>query len=404
MLIKMEKKKVKKVVLYPLYEERHQLYKSLSEFPPEGYQFIDYGKQINVGFKKIKKIKIFKVLNFLIKKLVDTSKFRSYFYSRQKSPVDPDIIFSVHTLLKGKKDYVIDCESAKSFAGGDYKLFIKNKKYIEKSLSSKYCQKIIAWSDFAKKGILKNLDCSGFKNKIEVLMPYCTKPKKFKKNYNKKKLKILFVGSSNFPEDIYVKAGKQVLQIFSILSKKHDNIEFIFKNPVPKELKREFGNVKNLKIIDEILPWKEMEKIFQTGDIFLFPMYSLKVILDAMSYGIPIVTSDVWSNSEMIVNGYNGLVVNKSRIIPYYLDYYLPNFRGKDYLKAMKENYDARYINSLVKKVEILIKNQKLRKKMGGNGKKMVATGKFSIKERNGKLKKILDSVKTNNIYSLLHH
>jgi glycosyltransferase involved in cell wall biosynthesis len=48
-------------------------------------------------------------------------------------------------------------------------------------------------------------------------------------------------------------------------------------------------------------------------------------------------------------------------------------------------------IDEIVDKVSLLIENSSLRKRMGRYGRKLVERGKFSIKERNKKLKRIYE-------------
>ena len=60
------------------------------------------------------------------------------------------------------------------------------------------------------------------------------------------------------------------------------------------------------------------------------------------------------------------------------------------FLKAIKE-IDFEVAERLSKKISILIEDNELRRKMGRNARREIETGKFSIKKRNEKLKKIFD-------------
>ncbi|PIN95037.1 hypothetical protein COU53_01200, partial [Candidatus Pacearchaeota archaeon CG10_big_fil_rev_8_21_14_0_10_30_48] len=71
-----------------------------------------------------------------------------------------------------------------------------------------------------------------------------------------------------------------------------------------------------------------------------------------------------------------------------------PSF--EDYIKKLKIFENDKYFSDLTKKVEILIKNPSLRRKMGEAGYMEVKKGKFSIEKRNKKLEKIYrDSIKS---------
>ncbi|MCL6500883.1 MAG: hypothetical protein K6T16_02520, partial [Candidatus Pacearchaeota archaeon] len=63
-----------------------------------------------------------------------------------------------------------------------------------------------------------------------------------------------------------------------------------------------------------------------------------------------------------------------------------------DKLKIIKKNkIYPRFIDNLSNKIDLLIENEKLRERMGKEGFKQVSQGKFSIKERNKKLRRIYE-------------
>ena len=83
---------------------------------------------------------------------------------------------------------------------------------------------------------------------------------------------------------------------------------------------------------------------------------------------------------------------NLPKNIPYLTKEGIPNTRSNEYMCAIiKTNQD--YVTRITEKLEILISNKKLRNRMGAKSRKMVTAGKFSIKERNKKLKEVYDSI-----------
>ncbi len=130
------------------------------------------------------------------------------------------------------------------------------------------------------------------------------------------------------------------------------------------------------------------QEIFGDCDIYVQPttVDSFGVsILEAMSTGLPIVcTDDGFTLPELVKDGYNGFLV-KSQI-----SWYKHRFNLRRYSKLASLPHPET-IRDLVEKLSILIENPKLRKKMGKNSFKLVNSGKFSIKERNKKLKRIYE-------------
>jgi|GEM_PF-4956665 regulator of replication initiation timing len=60
-------------------------------------------------------------------------------------------------------------------------------------------------------------------------------------------------------------------------------------------------------------------------------------------------------------------------------------------IKEIRKGLQAEFIGCLVEKFSLLIENPKLRQKMGEDARWEVAYGKHSIRERNKKLKQVLD-------------
>ena len=135
-----------------------------------------------------------------------------------------------------------------------------------------------------------------------------------------------------------------------------------------------------------------MEQEFKSADIFFFPAHDAPsfVILDAMSYELPVVTIDGVGNSEIVEDIKTGFVVDRSEKVPYFTGNLFPNSGTPQFKKAIKTP-DPKVVDGLVDKVSILIENEELRRKMGKVGRWEVEQGKFSIEKRNEKLKRIFD-------------
>lgn len=113
-------------------------------------------------------------------------------------------------------------------------------------------------------------------------------------------------------------------------------------------------------------------------------------MLEAMSYGLPIVALDSYAFSDYVIDDYNGFLIKKSQNIRGYTEPSYPcNVRSKKFLAEIK-NIDKKVIDELCNKVTLLIDNKSLREKYGKNSRKLIST-RFSIKLRNTKLKNIFD-------------
>ena len=129
---------------------------------------------------------------------------------------------------------------------------------------------------------------------------------------------------------------------------------------------------------------------------FLFPSHSTPglVILDAMSYELPVITTNLWANDEMVEDGETGFVIKKSDRIQYYTGNFIPNwshYPTSKFMKTIKKTIDPEVVKQLVEKTSALIEDEELRRLMGKAGRKEIETGKFSIAERNKNLARIFN-------------
>lgn len=388
-----------------ILEKPHSIQRSLILNPPKGYKFIPNLNQLE---KPIFKTKFQKIKNkmsyfFLIK---NTWEFFKLFYNpvikkfERSKYLEKDILYKKADLLFSaeilsiKKSYWIDLEHVRQLMGWDIRLFNQNKRWISKQLSKENCKLITSWTKAGINTVIDNLPNSNkFKHKC-YFVHNALQSVNFKRKFrDKNKITFLFMSSYNRPFDFNFKGGNIVLESFSRLYQKNKNLCLIVKSWVPPKLLKKYSLVKGIEF-QGISPYSKMEKIFKETDIFLSPNHNTpaQAYLDCMNYSIPIITTDLWANSEIVKNNYNGLLIKKSKYVPYFFGKNIPNSRSLRFDKAIKI-LDEDMVNELVEKMEILVQNWKLRKKLGINGRREIRLGEFSIRMRNKKLKQILDKV-----------
>lgn len=385
---------MKKIYL-DFHGRKHSLYDNLTNYPPEGYEFVTGITPLSKLTKSASNISF--LPNFIMKSLnqiVPVSIIKPYLEKNSQLPPDVNMIYSSGHVVFKNIPWVVDLEFVTHLAGYSLNCFKYYKKRIKCALESENCKRIIPWTDAGKETILLSFDSEEIHNKVETVH-LAVPPKKFTKNYNKDKIKILFVGSQNLPRDFDIKGGKEVFEAFNELNSQHKNLELTVRSYVPKKIKSKYSKFKNIKIIDKIIPWSMLEYEFKTSDIFLYPSHHTPglAILDAMSYELPVITTDVWGNKEMVKDGKNGFLVKKSDMINYTVENQIPNWSSSDSLQFMKKNINSMIIKEITEKMRILIDDEKLRRNMGISGRNEIDNGKFSINRRNQRLKKIFDEI-----------
>lgn len=374
----------------------HSLYKNLVLYPPEGYEFITQNASWDkVSATAARTKALYSFQQKVLSKVLPVNLVKAYLEKGKGLPENTDLTYATGHLVFRKESWMIDLEFVTQLAGYSVRHFKRYRKLIEKTLATEYCKKIICWTEAGKKTVLGNMNCDGFAHKVETV-PLAVTKKNFVKDYeNDGKVKLLFVGSANIPGEFEYKGGKEVLEAFTLLLPKYPNLELTIRSDVPKELKVKYEGLDNLRLIEGIIPWEQLEHEFKSADIFLFPTHSTPglAILDAMSYELPVITTDVWANSEMVKDGETGFVIRKSEKVSYYIENFIPIWNytpGSRFMKTIKM-VDPNVVQELVEKTSILIENEDLKKRMGRAGRWEIENGKFSIEERNKKLKRIFD-------------
>lgn len=210
--------------------------------------------------------------------------------------------------------------------------------------------KLIVFSNFAK-SVHTMLGVS--KKNIAVLYPGLPdlKPKPMKKGNI---INILFVG-------IWFerKGGHLLLRAFENLSKKYKYVHLTIVGPVPKKYKFDKTRVTQK---DYVSREKLMDQYFPNADIFVLVPPKIEgfgfVVLEAQSFGIATIVSKVAALGEIVDDGKTGFTIKPG---------------------SQKELENA---------LEKLIRNKKLREKMGEESRKRFLD-KFDIKKSNGELLKI---------------
>ena len=283
-----------------------------------------------------------------------------------------DLVHCAHCLSSNNSPWVADFESSWQMLISDHGKGEGRGKVL-KVLKNRNCKKIIAWTESSKRDII--FKYPEIKEKVEVVPHAIPFPKLKKKK--KKNIRLLFIGRY-----FRRKGGLHTLDAFDKITKKYDNVDAILISPIPKEIKEKYSKNKKLKFYGLIPYEKVIGEIFPSSDIYVCPGYSDTFgfpFIEALAFGLPVITVDGFARKDLIHEGKTGFIIPlKNKIDPLTI--------GHNENKIVRE---------IVKKTSKLIEDKKLREKMSLNCTNIVKKGKFSIKERNKKLKNIyLNAIK----------
>jgi glycosyltransferase involved in cell wall biosynthesis len=246
---------------------------------------VNHKDNIKVRSGKLRKILSKLVIQYIPAinfSFVKISKQFNYIYSWGKIP------------LRG--DYFIEIDNPYCLTYYNNLAFKLYKPFIRYKLLQENCKKIVAISNTVKEHLIFEFGPS-LRKKISVLYPYMEEQKSRRKKYNK--VRLLFVGL-----DFERKGGKELLEAMKILG---DEYHLTIIGCTPKT------DLDNVSVLGKIPRSEIYEKHYSDSDIFVFPTFheSLGVVaLEALSFGLPIITTNSYALPEIIIHKKTGYIIN----------------------------------------------------------------------------------------------
>jgi len=389
---------MKKVYFTEPIRRLHAMFRTMIDYPPNGYTFLAPGSFLPSAEDNDEKSSIQKW-----KKMGEELLRRTQPYSwlvldavkwglndpLKKVPPNVDIIFSPFSgYIFKKRPWVVAVDNVFELSHHDYEYSKIYQLLFKKFLSSQYCKKIMPWCNWVKDMLFLQYDCKKFKDKIETVHP-AVPQNTFKRLYNTSKIRLLFMSTTTY-YGFHEKGGKEVLEAFSALNNRYPNLELAIRSPLDPDIKRKYSKIlklPNVKVYDKVLPKKNIEMLYYSSDILLSPGCGVTsvVTLEGMSYEMPVIAVNGGGMTEAVQDGKTGFLIKPSKTVPY---------NPKEY-HYFRQNTSKRVgpdiVKGIIDKTAILIENKSLRKKMGEEGRKAIEKGKFSIEYRNRKLKRIFE-------------
>jgi len=368
-------KKIKVYLQYPWKFLDSPYYKYLIDNPPKGIEYLNVKGQGGVITSK-NKFLFSNKLKRIIRNTLNSLKISIPNAHLTKTSQDYDLIHCCHCLSKNKnRPWVTDIES-------EWQLYLgkktkKSKEKVRKILTEKNCKKIMPWTQTTANEIIEEFP--EIKEKVEVVYPAIPINKRISKKNKNDKITILYA-----TRYFWIKGGIIALEVYKKLKERYgDKIELIFISDVPKWVKLRYPKIKTQCLISN----NELLKLYKKSDIFFYPSFMDTFgfgQLEAMSSGLPIITvntKDTKTRNEIIENNKQGFMFDIENDITDKI------INSKE--KILIGDDELNIINKLIKNCSKLIENKKLREKMSKNCIEMIKGGKFSIKERNKKLKRV---------------
>ncbi len=298
--------------------------------------------------------------------------------------------------------YFVTIEHASSFFHLDDDLFTSErwKKTLISFLVKDRCKKILPYSEATRSSLEFGLGkyYKKIEDKVEVLYPAIDAKlhlKDYSRTKNRDSFNILFV-SRHFFDD----GGRELVEACTTLSRQYDITVDIITNPPPHHLQyfEEYIRKVDPKIIRihrESIPREVLFRdYYSQSDIFALPSYIHFfgfVLLEAMLYKLPLITTDVYAMPEIVEDGKNGFVI-PAPISCFSKELLKPRNVVNNYRRAIMEKDLTSVTDHLRDSIAKVINDESLRREMGQNSFMRVSSGKFSTTKKNSQLKSIYEA------------
>lgn len=286
-----------------------------------------------------------------------------------------DLYHTYNSIVTGRKPWIVEVETTIP-RYGQLKKGNKRFDWGVNKLKSQACSAIIFTSEYTKELNRKNFDRWGIDSDKCHLVYRAVKPHQpLEKNGKEQQFTILFVGNG-----FYRKGGIELLKAFKRFNKKDARLVIISTFEVDWEIyptKEEVQFVqieieKNEQIeLYQNLPHPQVINWMRKSNVFVNTTYAdpfNNTVLEALSCGVPVITTDMRAIPEFVEEGYNGFMVT-------------PNIDNREIM-----------IHYILERLEVYYSNSELLKNHSENALKTVRS-KFLIEHRNHHLQMIYDDI-----------
>lgn len=227
-----------------------------------------------------------------------------------------DLLFTYGCLLITNKPYVVWLENGAATHGYD-PLILRNpfaKFFLIPFVLDPHLKHLVFMSEAAQKSFFSTLGLTSgwlkkkLADKSVQLYPRFPEPVKRTIKHFDGMLSCLFTGV------YYMKGGRETLQAFQEIRREHQNISLTVLTPLHllhTKDRRLLEETEGVTLIDATLQRSEMEALYEKHQIFLFPSFKDTfglVLIEALSFGMPIIATDQYAVTEMVQHKYNGFV------------------------------------------------------------------------------------------------
>lgn len=389
--------------------QSHYVYRVGYQNPPSGIEFLTDGqgqsglfsRASDIAKKGIKSVGInFESAYHRYWRGQDVSKFT-------KDTPDYDLYHNRGTARRRREFWVQGCEHIGNPLGTNWREKLDELDEVQRvsdAFASPECKAIIPETKAGAESIRQTIPNSDeFEEKIESV-PLAYDPPEEASPPEDGIVKFLFVGSSHFDDQFYIKGGDKVLRAYDQIRDEVD-AQLTVRGDVPEKYVERYSKYDDIDLVTDIIPRDELESLYRESDIFVFPSAQGTpgaVFREAMGHALAIIGLDIWGNQELVATGESGFLIEPDESFQYvYPEYNVPvvgtgNYFRRRGSRSMEDivadltSDDEALVERVAEKMRLLAEDSDMRHRMAMSGRKSITEGDLSLAARNEELGRIL--------------
>jgi len=162
-----------------------------------------------------------------------------------------------------------------------------------------------------------------------------------------------------------VKGTRDLLLILKLLAQKHPQLTRKLVVTVrawcPQNLVSELrAKGVNLQLIQSEMSRSEVLSLLSDSDLGVVPCHSTPTMsfIEAMSRGVPVITNDVWANSEYVSDERSGLIIQPPSSVKYNDSLLNPLWYRPGFMEKLRKTVDREYLQRHVSAIASLVEDE----------------------------------------------
>ncbi len=379
------------IFIEPLWKIRRS-YAELVAHPPPGYRFVVAPGLLESVATTASRSTLAYRAHWALMKLAPVQLLKPALEVVRRPPPGTALTWAILHIDFRREPWVLDMslEQPHLLAGSEY-MFDRWRGVILHALRSPNCRAIVCELEIGRRALLERLGAPDLADKVWVI--HAAPPRQRGVTPGRSiARRILYVNSGNIgaADHFYTHGGGLLAPVFREIRRNCPEAMLVVRSRLPAAERRGLEEIGNVEIYEEMLSPDALDAQFRAADIFFYPTHVTPsaALLDAMSYGLPIVTTDVWGNGEFLVDGKSGLLVHHPHQSTYTTGAVV-HFDSPTYATVVRTRDDS-LVGSLAKAVLRLLEDHHLRAQLRVAALERVTWGPFSTTAREQQLVKAL--------------